>query len=325
MLPFIDGVLRAPLLHFCLMGMALFAGTLLWQDLQPTEKTTLVISALEQRRAIETWQSEMGRKPTAEERQALLHQLTGDAILVNEARKLGFDRVDTIVQRRLISNMRFIAPNSDQSDEELLEQAFKLGMAKNDIVVQRRLLQRMQYALESAVTVTEDELKRWYEQHQEDYVEPTRYDLRQVFFSHDLRGGQARTDAINALQSLTRHSPNSATDLQNDLGDSFLLGNVFKSLTLDQIKRKLGPPVAQLLSEAEQDTWLGPARSAYGEHLIYLTAITPSYTKPFAEVRSPITAAVYADKERRAKRRALKRLRAQYHVQYEPLKTALAR
>lgn len=321
MLSFLSGVLRAPLLHFCLIGMALFAGVKLWQDLQPKEKTALVITAVEQRRAIETWQTEMGRKPTAEDYQALLHQLSGEAILVNEARKLGFDRVDTIVRRRLISNMRFITPDTDKSDEELLKQAFNLGMAKNDIVVQRRLLQRMQYALESAVTVTEQELLHWYEQHQQDYIEPIRFDLQQVFFSRDLRGDQARSDALAALQTLSGHAQKNVTAM----GDPFLLGHEFKAVTQEYIQRRLGPSVARLVTEVNANEWLGPVNSTYGEHLIYLPATYPSYTKPFAEVRSPIIAAVYADKEKQAKRLALKRLRAQYQVQYEPLKEVLIR
>nr|WP_255216534.1 peptidylprolyl isomerase [Pseudenhygromyxa sp. WMMC2535] len=97
---------REPLIHFGLLGLAIFG---LYRLVDPEagqgervvvgESTLARIEAAESRR--------LGHPPTDEERDAALRAWADTEILYREARALGLDRGDPIVRRRLVQKMRF--------------------------------------------------------------------------------------------------------------------------------------------------------------------------------------------------------------------------
>jgi hypothetical protein len=78
-----------------------------------------------------------------------------EAILLNEARRYGWDRRDPIVFTHLVRNMRFIEPDSTADDLALYERALEMNMQAHDPVVRSRLLYR---AGESLAYVPEDRM-----------------------------------------------------------------------------------------------------------------------------------------------------------------------
>jgi hypothetical protein len=103
--------LREPLLHFLLIGLALFA---IYRALNP--------AAVEQenRRRIELtdddlrqlelgWTMQWRRPPTPEEMRRLVESKIREEILYREALALGLDQGDTIVKRRMVQKMEFLA------------------------------------------------------------------------------------------------------------------------------------------------------------------------------------------------------------------------
>jgi parvulin-like peptidyl-prolyl isomerase len=161
--------LRQPLLHFLIAGFALFvlfAGlhrSTVNQDPQRIEITPDVV----QRIAI-SWLARWQRPASEQQLQGLIDEYVKEEILYREALKLGLDKDDTIIRRRLAQKMDFLA---------------------EDVASLR----------EPAPGV----LETWYNQHQTQYAPPPLATFHHLFFALDKRGADAQTQAQAALSGLT--------------------------------------------------------------------------------------------------------------------------
>jgi peptidyl-prolyl cis-trans isomerase C len=113
---------REPLVHFAVLGVALFG---LFRVVGPTPQTgeTIVVSA-ETLARIEAEQARrLGRAPESAELDAAVRAWADAEMLYREARALGLDRGDPIVRRRLMQKMQFLfeeaEPLPDPTDAEL--------------------------------------------------------------------------------------------------------------------------------------------------------------------------------------------------------------
>lgn len=99
-------LLREPLLHFLVLGAALFLlhGLIAGRD-GPAEFT---VSAGQVQRLADGWQRVWRRPPSAAELAALIEDHLREEVLYREALALGLDQDDTIIRRRLRQKMEFI-------------------------------------------------------------------------------------------------------------------------------------------------------------------------------------------------------------------------
>jgi hypothetical protein len=114
-------ILREPLVHFALLGAALFA---LHRAVAPPPPTsTIVVSAALQRGFRQEHLRRHGRLPTPEEAQALVDRYVDTEVMLREALALGLDRGDIIVRRRLVQKMEFLnqdmTPPAPPTDADL--------------------------------------------------------------------------------------------------------------------------------------------------------------------------------------------------------------
>jgi hypothetical protein len=90
----------------------------------------------------------------------------------------------------------------DRIDEELLaREALRLGLDKDDMIIRRRLAQKISFASEDAAArePTDAELRAWYDRTADRYAAPARVAFQQVFFSGDRPNGGAQKAAAQAL------------------------------------------------------------------------------------------------------------------------------
>jgi hypothetical protein len=101
-------LIREPLLHFLVIGAALF-GVYQWATRDETAPDEIVVSVgqVASLQAIfsQTWQ----RPPTAKETEALVDEYIRDEVLYREGVAMGLERDDTIVRRRIRQKMEFVA------------------------------------------------------------------------------------------------------------------------------------------------------------------------------------------------------------------------
>src|SRR5512135_470946 len=138
-------LLREPLIHFLLIGAALFA---LYHYLQPARSATpsskqIQLSLDELAQLALLFQSQWKRDPTPEEFSRMVEQKVQSEVLYREALAKGLDKNDEIVKRRLALKMQFLA---------------------EDVAAARE--------------PTTDELKIWFEKNRAKFAQPPRLSFR---------------------------------------------------------------------------------------------------------------------------------------------------
>lgn len=249
----------------------------LWQDGEP-EKQIVVTAALQQRLS-DQWQGQMGRAPSAKELNGLVEQWIKEEIYAREAAAMGLDQNDTIIRRRLVQKLTFLTED-----------------------------------IATAAEPDQATLQAYFETHQERYRDPARFDFEHRYFSSDRRE-DAAADAKAALASIQQASGDRA--VVDSTGDAFMLQLQFANRSERQIGDLFGREFARKLAELARGTWHGPVPSAYGEHLVRITAITPSAIVPLASARSRVLAD-YAQSRREAANEAFyEGLRGAYQIEFE--------
>lgn len=156
--------LREPLLHFVLLGTAVFAVYAVIKD-RPLDPLTDADAPVEQ--LVRDWQTRTGAPPTDAERARLVREWLEEEALYRRALELGLDQSDTVVRRRLIQRMRFLVEDT------------------------------------TPVPEPEDaELRAWIADHVADYSEPARISFEHRFFSRGKRGTHLAADAEAAAEEL---------------------------------------------------------------------------------------------------------------------------
>src|SRR2546427_11294062 len=102
-------VLRAPLLHFLVLGGALLALRTWWDPAGVAEgRPRIVIGAADLVRLRETWTEEHGTPPGRAAEDALVRAAIDEEILYREALARGFDRRDDAARERLVRLGSFV-------------------------------------------------------------------------------------------------------------------------------------------------------------------------------------------------------------------------
>lgn len=296
-------LLRAPLLHFLLIG-ALLLGL---QQLLPPPAQTLTIDSSEVRQLALQWQADTGRVPQAFELRASLHRYAEEQMLLAEAYRLGLDRRDAVVRERLLMNLRFaFAQRATPSDEQLLREARALGMDRRDLVVRRRLIQLMQNRLQSGVTVQEGEVAAYVAAHAQQYAAQERLSFTQIFISGDRHGAATSAQAAAWLAQARRGAP--------VRGDPFLLGTQLQEQSAVQLARVFGADFAAAAFAAPLRQWSGPYASPYGLHLLRVDARSDAQRAVSDSVRSQARYALLMQRQDQALRAGLRELGAHYRI-----------
>ncbi|MNX37357.1 peptidylprolyl isomerase [compost metagenome] len=91
-------------------------------------------------------------------------------------------------------------------EEILYREALKLGLDKDDTIIRRRLAQKMDFLAEDVASLREPApgvLEAWYNQHQDQYAPPPLVTFHHLFFALDKRGADAQAQAQSALSGLS--------------------------------------------------------------------------------------------------------------------------
>jgi hypothetical protein len=110
-------LLREPLLHFFLIGAAIFAAHALLSGEAPRRDLVVVSRGRIDSLAAAFAAAHGGRPPDAAERNGLIRDWVREEILCREALTLGLDREDTVIRDRLRQKMEFVAGGADATPE----------------------------------------------------------------------------------------------------------------------------------------------------------------------------------------------------------------
>jgi peptidyl-prolyl cis-trans isomerase C len=271
--------LREPLLHFLLLGAALFAAYgYLQRGAGGGEPSRQVVLTLDELRQLDAYfESQWQRPPTPDEFRNLVEDKVQEEILYREALAMGLDKDDTIVRRRMAQKMRFLAEDVAAAHEP-----------------------------------TTDELKAWFEKHRDTFALPSRVSFRHLYFSPDRRGKQARDDAAQALAQLAgqpEDAPLAAT-----LADPFMFQDYYRDRAPDYLGKEFGPQFAQAVEKLAPGSWEGPIESGFGWHLVFVDTLIPGRVPEFEEIEPDVKTAWLGEQKALAWEKAYKDMRAKYTV-----------
>jgi len=306
-------LLRAPLLHFLLLGGLIYALQSIGSDVPETQVVEVRRSAIAER--LQAYAQQMGRAPSDVEARSIEKQVVDEALWLQQAFAIGLHEVDSVVRQRLLLNMRFLEGDSDTPEEELISRAIELGMDRSDTVVQRRLVDRVQAILRAGVRAQppdEATLTAHYDQTAEQWREPPLLDLSHVYLSRDRRGDATRADAEALLSQVRAAGLDVDTAIAE--GDPFLAGHRLRGASPNRIVARLGPAFAEGVADATPGSWLGPIESAFGQHLVWVHDRKESRIPTLEEIRNRVLEDWIEIESRRVLREHVDRRRTQVEI-----------
>ncbi len=308
-------VLRAPLLHFLLLGALLLGIRGGWApDAPPPPR--IVIGVADLRRLREAWQEEHGAAPGAAAEAALVRTAIDEEILYREALARGFDRRDAAVRERLVRLGNFVGEETGGSRDALERDARRLGLERSDLVIRRHLVEMMRLAagwLGPEDLPSEGDLQAYFAQHAGEFARPPRTRLTQVYLSEAARGAAAEGQATALLAELRDTPPERA----GGRGDAFIRGAEIEG-SRDDLERVFGAEFANAPEAAPPGAWTGPLRSPYGFHLVWVRAREPASTPDLAEVRGRVIQRLLRERRERRAEQAMTAMRAKYAIDAQP-------
>ncbi len=278
-------LLREPLLHFLLIGAALF---LLYGALNrgvSDAPRDIVIPDSRVEALAENFATVWMRPPTPVEIKGLIDDYVAEEIYYREAIAMGLDQDDTVIRRRLRQKMEFISE----------------GVA-------------------DAAEPTDAELQAYLDRHPGKFALPAQLSFRQVYFSPDRRGEAARRDAERLLAEL--QAGRGPADLA-EAGDPTLLPPGMEAATPQDIAGAFGEEFAAQVEEAPEGQWTGPLQSGYGLHLVRVEARTAGKASTLAGIRPIVERELMSERRRELNAAFLDGLRRKYDVRVEGPAAAL--
>ena len=302
--------LNRPWVHFVVLGALLFY--LKGLAFPPPKPVLGPLSEARVQMLREQWLQGVGRPPTPEQLSRMVADELDRDMLFARALELDLHLYDTVVYQRLLLNMRFLQLAQGKSDAELFEQALQMRLHLGDEVIKRRLVQVMEHLLLAShppPAPTEAQLAAEFERRREALRRPPRYTLEHLYFA------QGREAELDAAMGKIREEALTPTQARS-LGAPFLPGYRFTQQSPDQLARHFGVDFVDNLQRAQPraGAWVGPLRSTYGLHYVWVEAIEPAREATLEEVRTQLL----RDLELRAREETLadsiSALRARYEV-----------
>jgi len=249
----IRSLLREPLVHFLLIGAALFLFFSWTGGSGGPGSDRIVIGPGQVEHLATGFGRTWRRPPTQQELKGLVDDYVREEMATREARSMGLDRGDTVIRRRLRQKLEFLVEDAAE-----------------------------------AVPPTDAELLAWLEAHAETYRRDPQVAFRQVFLSPDSRGADVEVDAKKLLRRLESLGPDADADIER-LGDSIMLPVEFELAPLTVASRMFGNDFAARLVEIEPGRWSGPIPSGYGLHLVFVRQRIDSREPALDDVRGAVS------------------------------------
>jgi len=268
--------LREPLLHFLLIGAALFLFYSLQNDPVDNDRNRIVVTEAEIDRLISLWEKQRQRLPARFELEGLIEAQIREQVLYREALAMGLDQDDIIVRRRMAQKVEFIF---------------------SDIA--------------SLVEPTEADLAEYLVVHADKFEIPGRVSYRQVYLNVDDRGEQVQEDATRLLVELQKAEPDA--DIST-AGDRFMFGQDYDRQSPREVSRIFGEVFAEQLFELPVGDWTGPVQSGYGLHLVQINDKTASRQPELTEVRDKVHTEWLAQQRRDGDEAFYQSLRQRYEI-----------
>jgi len=271
-------LVREPLIHFLVIGAALFGLYGLIGEKGSDAFGRVVVSESRVARIADDFSQARGRPPTRAELGRLVEAHVRDEVFYREAVKRAVDCCDGAAGRR--ASGRKVIPAEP---------------------------------VDASPAPTDTELTATLEAHREEFHIGTKIAFEQIQIDSETANALAR--ALAVLEK-ARASP-SGTDFKA-LGDSSPLPFRFGPAPVRSLARTLGEEWTKVLAGLQPGEWGGPLKSVFGLHVVRLTERIEGYDPPLDEVRAALERKWRAERRDAARSAEYARLRKAYEIILPP-------
>jgi hypothetical protein len=270
-------LLREPLFHFVALGAVLFLVYATASEVFSVDaRLRIEITASDVELLAETWRRRWQRPPTEQELRGLVDARVREEVLYREALNVGLDENDVVVRRRMVQKM------------ELLSQDLAL-----------------------LADPTDQELRAFFQEQQEEHRIPPRLSFSHVYFNMDQRGSAGEEDAQRVLADIVSETPTPRSAPQR--GDRFMLEHDYTLRSPEEVRRDFGNRFAEALFRLEPG-WNGPIVSGFGLHLVYVGERVASRIPEYEEIRESLVRDYNRMRSDRAKEMLYEGLSERYSI-----------
>ncbi|MEM9176105.1 MAG: peptidylprolyl isomerase [Myxococcota bacterium] len=288
------GLLRSPLVVFALAGLALFVVSRSLDGALEDGVTDEDVIVVEREALLDFVQLRSGEADAAAlaarwdgleaaARQVWVDRFVREEALVREARRLGLDREDDLIRRRLVQQMEFLVAG----DAEAPIDAASLAAAFTANVEDHRVPAIVTFAhvfVRDPDALTKGEASR----------------------------AHARAESLRAALN----ADGLGFDEAGDRGDRFLYNRVYVDRTLDEVRAHFGPEMAARLASISPDApgWQGPIASQHGWHVLRLRRFSPSRLPTSDELQPVLLEELRRARQEASLERGVRGILADYSV-----------
>ncbi len=195
-------------------------------------------------------------------------------------------------------------------EEVYYRQALAMGLDQDDAVLRQRMRMKLEFLLEdlsAQATPSDEQLTRFMQRHADRFREEPRLSFTQVYLNPENHPDIAG-DAIKALTRLNNGAPPKTE------GDQSLIEQQYLFATQHEITRVFGDSFAQQMVLLEPGGWTGPIYSAYGGHLVRVSAKQEERFPALAEIRKQVKRDYMAERRQELKDITYRKLREGYEI-----------
>jgi hypothetical protein len=269
--------LREPLLHFIVLGAALF---LIWPflaDRVAPPANQIVVSQEQVQQAVERFARTHLRSPSAAELENLVENYVRSEVYYREGMALGLDRGDEIIRRRVAQKLEFMT---------------------QDIADQR--------------APSDAELQRYLDDHRGDFGGEDKIAFSQIYLNPDRHGSELPRDAAHLLSRLNAGDGRLNYGVDSDV---LPVPNDFEAEPVHAIAEAFGDDFASAIAAQPPGRWMGPIHSGYGLHLVLVRERQRGSPPELSQVRAAVLREWQSAQRAEANQSAYRRMRAKYSVQ----------
>ncbi len=270
--------LREPLLHFLLIGAAIFLVYNLLNEGR-VDNNRIVISEAQINHLVTLWEKKRQRLPTQLELESMIEQQVREEVMYREAIAMRLDQNDSIVRRRLAQKVEFISAD-----------------------------------LATLAEPTEIKLANYLATHSKQFEQAARINFVQVYIDISKHEANLEGYTNSLLNELTQAGSN--IDI-NTFGDSLMLDQQYEQITEHGVMRLFGEYFASKLFTLPVSSWQGPIQSGYGLHLVRIDNKTENQLPELNTVREKVRAEWQAQQRRDMDKVFYKSLRQRYEIVIE--------
>lgn len=272
-------LLRDPLVIFLLIGGGIFlVYALVSPEAPDTEADPYRVEITEETLEVlkDEWSARKRQPPTTEEFDQLVDEYVKEEILFREATRLGLEKSDSVIRRRLAEKMEFLTSDVATAEE-----------------------------------VSAETLEAYYQEHADAYRLEGEIGFEHLFFSPEKRADAAK-DATTTLSSLKDGTLTFEDALKTS--DQTRTSPTFSATAPSLIRSMFGDSFVEGITNESPGSWFGPISSKDGIHLVRLTQKNPAALPPLNSIAEKVLSDYHYDQRTQLNKQMLDELLQQYEV-----------